>query len=221
MSSREDLDTPPVAAPAPEQAPPAALYPGDRGELPEPARRVLVQLLAGPSLDARRHRRLWPALLRHEAAVRSRLADLFLDLVLDGDSGVAFTRQADTDDLDAPRLLRRSPLTFLESVLLLYLRQLLVEAETQARRAVVSEAEMLEQMKLYERSQSTDQAGFERRVKAAIEKVKRNSLVSPIRGSEGRYEVSATLKLLFSADEVAALAERYANLRDERTGVGD
>jgi hypothetical protein len=105
------------------------LYPGDTGLLPEMARRALVQLLSGPSLEQRRHSRLWPALLQYQAPIRSRLADLFLELILDAERGVAFTRQADTGELETPILLRRSPLTFLDSVLLLYLRQVLVEAD--------------------------------------------------------------------------------------------
>lgn len=193
----------------------AALYPGDTGQLPEEARRVLVQLLAGPSLDGKRHGKLWPALRRHEAVIRSRLAELFLELVLDDDLEVAFTRQADTGELDAPILLRRAPLSFIQSVLLLYLRQLLTEAAARGERAVVSGSEMVEQMKLYEPSENTDRAGFEKRIRAAIEKVKDHSIISPIRASEDRYEISPTLKLLFSADEIAALSRQYAALRDE------
>ncbi|RMG51401.1 MAG: DUF4194 domain-containing protein [Gammaproteobacteria bacterium] len=191
----------------------AALFEGDAGELPLEARRVLVQLLIGPSLDGRRHRHLWPALLQHRDAIRSRLNDLFLDLVLDTDQQVAFVRQAETGDLDAPILLRRAPLTFLESALLLHLRGLLAEAELRGERAVVSQDEMLSHMQLYERHLNTDPAGFERRAKAAIEKVKKNSLISAIRGSEGRFEISPTLGLLFSAEQVAELARIYAQLR--------
>lgn len=193
----------------------AALYPGDTGQLPEEARRVLVQLLAGPSLDGKRHGKLWPALRRHEAVIRSRLAELFLELVLDDDLEVAFTRQADAGELDTPILLRRAPLTFIQSVLLLYLRQLLTEAAARGERAVVSGSEMVEQMKLYEPGENADRAGFEKRVRAAIEKVKDHSIISPIRASEDRYEISPTLKLLFSADEIAALSRQYAALRDE------
>lgn len=191
-----------------------ALYPGDTGELPADARRLLVQLLSGPSLDGRRHGRLWPALLRHRERVQSRLADLFLELVVDTDAQVAFVRQADTGELEAPILLRRTRLTFLESVLLLYLRQLLAEADLRGERAVVAASEMLDQMRLFEHALSTDQAGFDRRANAAIEKVKKNSLISAIRGSEDRFEISPTLKLLFSAEEVSALARTYATLRD-------
>lgn len=197
------------------------LYPGDTGQLPEEARRVLAQLLAGPSLDAKRHGRLWAALRQHETVVRSRLAELFLDLVVDSDLDVAFTRQADTGELDTPKLLRQAPLTFLQSVLLLYLRQLLAEAGARGERALVSGEEMMEYMKLYEPEGNTDRAGFEKRIRAAIEKAKDHSLISPIRGSEDRYEISPTLKLLFSADEVAALGRQYAALRDASSGESD
>lgn len=189
-----------------------ALYPGDTGTLPLPARRVLVQLLSGPSLDGRRHSRLWPALIQYREQIESRLGDLFLELVLDADMQVAFVRQADTGELETPILLRRTPLTFLESVLLLHLRGLLSGAELRGERAVVSADEMLEQMRLYERQLSTDHAGFDKRARAAIEKVKKNSLLSVIRGSEDRYEISPTLKLLFSAEQVSQLARIYADL---------
>ena len=194
----------------------AALYPGDAGLLPESARRALVQLLMGPSLDARRHSRLWPALLQHRELIQSRLSDLFLELIVDADRQVAFTRQADTGELDAPILLRRSPLTFLDSALLLFLRQILVEADTHAEPALVSLGDMQEQLRLFEPSDNTDRAGFDKRIRAAIEKAKKNSLIGAIRGSDDRYEVSATLKLLFGAEEVEALTNIYENLTKDR-----
>jgi hypothetical protein len=190
----------------------AGLYPGDAGLLPEPARRVLVQLLMGPSLDARRHSRLWPALLRYQEVIQSRLSDLFLELIVDAEHQVAFTRQADTGELEAPILLRRSPLTFLDSALLLYLRQVLVEADTRAEPALISLKDMQEQLRLFEPSDNTDRAGFDKRIRAAIEKAKKNSLIAPVRGSEDRFEVSATLKLLFGAEEVQALTGIYERL---------
>ncbi len=198
-----------------EQLLEAVLYPGDTGRLPLDARRVFVQLLAGPSVDRKRHSNLWPALLQHQEVIRSRLSELFLELVLDTDLEVAFTRRADTGDLDAPILLRRAPLTFIQSVLMLYLRQLITEAAARGERAVVSGEEMLEQMRLYEHSDNSDPAGFEKRVRTAIDKVKDNSIISPIRGSDDRYEISPTLKLLFSAEEISALKRQYEKFLDK------
>jgi hypothetical protein len=189
-----------------------ALYVGDVGDLALDTRRVLVQLLAGPSLDARRHSHLWPILLRDEALIRSRLAELFLDLVLDRDTQVAFTRQADAGDLEVPVLLRRAPLTFIDSVLLLFLRQRLSQADVHAERAVIATDEVIEFLTTYERAANTDRAGFVKRVHASIEKIKKHSILQKIRAAEDRFEISPTLKLLFSVEEIQALTRVYKDI---------
>jgi hypothetical protein len=186
-----------------------ALFAGDTGELPLDTRRALVQLLSGPSLDGRRHAKLWPVLLRDEPIIRRRLSELFLDLVLDRDMQVAFTSQVAAEELDVPILLRRAQLTFIDSVLLLFLRQRLTQAESHGDRAVVSREEIAENLMLYERSASTDRAGFVKRINASIEKVKKHNILQKLRGSEDRFEVSPTLKLLFSAEEIIALTALY------------
>jgi len=192
----------------------AALYVGDVGDLALDSRRVLVQLLAGPSLEARRHSHLWPVLLRDETLIRSRLAELFLDLVLDRDMQVAFTRQADVGDLEVPVLLRRAPLTFIDSVLLLFLRQRLSQADVHAERAVVATDEIVEYLTTYERAANTDRAGFVKRVQASIEKIKKHSILQKLRGTDDRFEISPTLKLLFSVEEIQALTRVYKDIAE-------
>ena len=194
-----------------------SLFFGDMGELALDTRRALTQLLVGPSLDARHHTKLWPVLLKDEEIIRRRLADLFLELVIDIDQQVAFTRQADTEDLKVPLLLRRARLTFIDSVLLLHLRQLLAHAESRSERAVVSRNELVEHLGMYERNGNTDRAGFTKRLYASIEKFKDRSILWKIRSSEDRYEVSPTLKLLFQADEIKALGELYQRMAEENT----
>ncbi len=197
----------------PEQQSGQALYQGDSGELSLDARRVMVQLLAGPSLDGQRHSKLWPILIRDEAAIRSRLSELFLQLVIDRDLQVAFTRQAETGDLEVPRLLRRANLTFLDSILLLHLRQQLTQAEAHGERAVVSSGEIVEFLGVYEQAGNTDRALFEKRIHASIEKIKKHSILRKIRASENRFEISPTLKLLFSAEEIQVLTRIYRDMR--------
>jgi hypothetical protein len=190
---------------------PATVIPGDKGKLPAEARRVLVQLLRGPSVDVRRHAKLWPILLRDEDVITSRLHDIFLELVIDRDQGVAFTRQMAFEQLDIPILLRKAPLTFIESVLVLYLRQRLTQADAQGDRAVVSSPEMLEHMTVFERQPNPDHAKFEKQSLNAIEKMKTLSLLHKLQGADERYEVSPTLKLLFSAEDIQALTKVYIN----------
>ena len=196
-----------------EKASTGALYQDDCGELSLDARRVLVQLLAGPSLDGQRHSKLWPVLIREEMAIRSRLSELFLQLVIDRDLQVAFTRQAETGDLEAPRLLRRANLTFLDSILLLYLRQRLTQAQAHAERAVISTDEIVEFLGVYEQTGSVDRALFEKRIHASVEKIKKHSILRKIRSSDDRFEISPTLKLLFSAEEIQALTRIYRDMK--------
>lgn len=188
---------------------PASLFAGDTGALRLDTRRAIVQLLLGPSLDARRHSKLWPVLLRDEAVVRSRLHELFLDLVIDREQQVAFTRQVSSPELELPVLLRRTPLTLLDSALLLFLRQRLTESETQLERAVVSAQEMAEHLSMFQREATTDHARFGKQVQHAIDNAVKYSLLRKLRNSDERFEVAATLKLLFSAEEVQALGQSY------------
>jgi hypothetical protein len=189
-------------------------FAGDTGQLPLDTRRVLVQLLLGPAIDATRQRRLWPVLLRDEAVLRSRLHELFLDLVVDAEQQVAFTRQVVADDIDAPVLLRKSNLTFLETALVLFLRQRLTQSEAQGERAVVSAEDMQTHLAVFERTANPDQARFGRQVASAIEKAKKLSLVRLLGGSDQRFEVSPTLKLLFPAEEIQALTRTYRALAE-------
>jgi hypothetical protein len=186
-----------------------ALFVNDTGELPLDTRRVLVQLLSGPSLEGRRHARLWPILLRDEQVIRRRLAELFLELVLDRDLQVAFTTQVAAEELDIPILLRRAQLTFIDSVLLLFLRQRLTQADSYSERAVIARDEIVENLTPYERAASTDRAGFSKRVNASIEKLKKHNILQKLRASDDRFEIAPTLKLLFSAEEIIALTALY------------
>lgn len=214
MNWPEQEDLTPV--PPQEVAQPAGLFLNDTGALPLDTRRALVQLLSGPSLEARRHPRLWPVLLRDEVVVRSRLADLFLELIIDRDMQVAFTSQVDAGELEVPILLRRAQLTFIDSVLLLFLRQRLTQAQSHGDRAVIAREEIIENLLPYERAASTDRAGFTKRVNASVEKLKKHNILQKIRASDERFEIAPTLKLLFQAEQIVALTALY-----ERMAAGE
>jgi hypothetical protein len=193
-----------------------ALFTGDSGALSLDTRRVLIRLLSGPSLDEHTHTKLWPVLLRDEIYIRSYLSELFLELVIDSDLKVAFTRQADTGDLKIPSLLRRSNLTFMDSALLLYLRQQLAQAQTHGERAVVSKNDIVEHLGMYDKTGNTDKAGFDKRIYASFEKIKKHNILQKIRSTNDRFEVSPILKLLFSAEEIQVLIKLYKRMGTEQ-----
>lgn len=194
-----------------------SLFPGDMGELPLDTRRTLVRLLSGPYLDAQKHSKLWSVLLRDENVIRKYLNELFLVLVMNRDLQVAFIAQPDTEDTagksdEIPKLLRRVQLTFIDSALLLYLKQQLVQAETHSERAVVSKDDIYEQLRLYDKDENTDIAGFDKKIHASIEKMKKHNVLHKIKTTDDRFEVSPVLKLLFSTEEIQALTKIYKQI---------
>jgi Domain of unknown function (DUF4194) len=193
------------------------LFPGDCGELRAETRRALVSLLAGPSVDGERQPKLWMVLKRDEAVLRSRLSDLFLELTVDDESRVAFVRQVPQyGDTDIPVLLRRQPLTFLQSAGLLLLRAALATASAQGQRAVIGGAEFIADLGAYEDASKSDKARFTKQCIAVLEALKRVNVLRPIPGSADRFEVSPTLALLLPAEQLEAFARTYETLRQTR-----
>lgn len=182
----------------------------DHGELSPATRRVLLALIRGPYLrSSAGDGRLWAALLRDEAHVRSRLADLYLDLVLDTDAGLAFVRNLALED--APRVVRNHPLTLLDTALLLFLRRRLLAQQCSEVRAFVGRDEIEDQLRSYRPAGLADKKGFDDRIGAAINKMKKNSVLLAT-DDEERWEVSPVLALVFGADEVAAVTGELERL---------
>lgn len=177
------------------------------------AKRALVQLLRGPVVTHEAHRQQWTAILAHRKEIERRLADVFLDLVLDEDDGIAFTRPQPTPDdpkLAPPQVLRTETLTFMDTLVVLALRyQLLVAPPGQ--RVIVEYDDIAADMDPYRGRYATDDAGFRKRINASWEKMKKYSLISGA-DTPGRFEVSPVLRQLFDADEVALVEAEYLRL---------
>jgi hypothetical protein len=186
------------------------LWPGDTGTLREPSRRALAALVKGPYVSAERHAELWRALVADTDEIRSRLADLFLDLIVDDALGVAFIRGAQTEAGDAPQVVRTLPMTFIDTVLLLHLRGELVRSGGMGR-VIVGKDEVYEQLGVYRSAASTDEAGFTKRINASWTKLEKQNLLIKT-STEGRFEVSPVLRLVFGAEEIAAVGAEYKRL---------
>ncbi|TRW45735.1 DUF4194 domain-containing protein [Georgenia yuyongxinii] len=186
------------------------LWHGDTGSLREPSRRALAALVKGPYVSAERHAELWRALVADTEEIRSRLADLFLDLVVDDTLGVAFIRGAQTEAGNAPQVVRTLPLTFIDTVLLLHLRGELVRSGG-AGRVIVGKDEVYEQLSVYRSAASTDEAGFTKRINASWTKFEKQNLLVKT-STDGRFEVSPVLRLVFGPEEIAAVAAEYKRL---------
>ncbi|MFP5315351.1 MAG: DUF4194 domain-containing protein [Actinomycetes bacterium] len=201
-----------------------ALWDGDTGTLRDASRRALVQLLRGPFLSAERHGHLWAALLNDESEIRSRLADAYLELVVDVESQLAFARNVRVPDTDAPKVMRSHPLTFMDTAMLLHLRQQLLHGDGRER-VIVGKDEVADQLQVYREATDSDPAGFAKRINSSWQKMVTYGILAAT-STEDRFEVSPMLRLIFGADEIAAVQAEYRRLaargtHDAETPAGD
>lgn len=115
---------------------------------------LLVQLLKGVVYEEQ-HARLWPDLLKLQAAVRDYCRVIGLELYIDEAEGYAFLRQqADEEEEDErtiPRLIPRRSLSFPVSLLLVLLRKRLAEEDASGgeTRVVLSREQVIDLMVLF------------------------------------------------------------------------
>lgn len=199
---------------APTEAVPSeeGLWPGDCGTLPLNARRALLQLLRGPMVTASRHGELWAAIALNRPLIESALANLFLTLVVSETEGIAFVRDAPAIDDRIPTAVRKQKLTFVDTILLLTLRRLLLLEGN--GRAFVSKREVFDQLSAYRTATALDEAGFLKKLEASWSKFVKAVIVLPTE-DEGRFEVSPVLALIFNAEEIEAVQAEYQALAAE------
>ncbi|QCB93278.1 DUF4194 domain-containing protein [Cellulomonas shaoxiangyii] len=194
---------------------PEPLFAGDQGRLPAEVRATLVRVLSSRFVDGVRHAPLWNRVLRHEDVLRSRLHDLYLELVVDRRRQVAFTQQLELED-DVPVLLRRDkPLTLAATVLLLHLRQEYDRGAVEGRDVVVEHRELLDHLEAWKDVDDQNPAQFRRRCESAVENVKEKGVLAPV--SDGRYRISGIVHSMLTAEKVDAMTAALAALA---TGEG-
>jgi hypothetical protein len=211
--------SPPAPDPAEASAPGAGgLWPGDTGSLAKSSRQAFLQLLRGPYLSSERHPALWNALLADRAAIASRLADLFVDLIVDSEAGLAFIRTPQSPEEDLPKAVRSNALTFMDTIMVLALRQKLT-AGNGVERVFVDRAEIFEQLGAYQGASGLDDADFLKRMGASWTNMAKYGLIHASGGAD-RVEISPALRIAFGIEEVRAIREEYRKLTESGGSLG-
>ncbi|MDQ8194010.1 DUF4194 domain-containing protein [Coraliomargarita sp. SDUM461004] len=184
-------------------------------------RHVIVQLVRGPLYQEETES--WARLLRDRHQVESHFHLMGLDLVVDEDAGYAFLRNEDTSEEEEepseshegeaplPRLMRRTPLSFLPTVLLTELRERLLrhDQSTDGTDYLYLEfRDILEFMRPYCGETGNEQK-IEKKVKAAVARLAELSALRQVPNrSEVIYRVEPILRAKLPVDQIEAIRNR-------------
>ncbi|QCW51043.1 DUF4194 domain-containing protein [Nocardioides dongxiaopingii] len=191
-----------------------SLFEGDEGGLEHAQRHALVTLLKQRFISARTHPRDWQVLLDHERVLRSRLNDLFLDLAVDRAREVAWKRQAVSETGSRfPTLLYDAAWSREETLVLVHLRDRLRAGHAGGdARVFVDREDVVSYVETFRPAHATDEAGDEKRARAAVATVVKSGLLIGAVGDD-RYEISEAVEPLVPLELLQELLEalRRAN----------
>ncbi|MBL7284694.1 DUF4194 domain-containing protein [Corynebacterium godavarianum] len=191
------------------------LYDGDTGTLTGPQRRALAELIRGPYVSSIKSPEVFQTVSGSREVLAQQLDNLFLTLIVDDDAGVAYTKAWEVDVPDKRAMLRKTSLTFMDTVVILHLRRELVSTSP-TERTIVNEDEVFEATMPYQGKSTTDKSNPRKQFIASWNKMKRNSIVIDT-PTEGRYEVSPVLRIIFSGEEIAAITESFRTLLEQQS----
>jgi len=185
-------------------------------------RHVIVQLVRGPIYQ--QDSLLWARLLMDRGDVESHFHRMGLELVLEEEAGYAFLRNESSEETDGeedvtvidgeaplPRLMRRNPLSFLPTVLLLELRERLLRHDQSVDgtdHLYLEFKEIVEFMRSY-CGETGNEKKVENKISGAVKRLIDLSLLRQIPNrSEVIYRVEPILRAKLPVDQIEAVRDR-------------
>lgn len=190
-------------------------FDGDTSALPASICYALQELITAAHVSSKS--RNWRVIEISEEIIRSRLSELNLQLEINHEHKYAFTRQVFDPDPRQRNILRTQTLTLAASVLAMFLRQKFLT--TIDNSAVVERSEIIDHMLTYKSVRDTDEAGFIKRIDAAINALENRKVIRIVPGTN-RYLIHGVIASLLTPEQVAAYTQAYRKLSGEHIEDG-
>lgn len=188
-----------------------ALWEGDRGSLDAKQRDALVMLIKKAFISSD-DRAEWRTLTRNAGPISTSLNNLYLNLVIDTRSEVAYATPARTLDNPFKTLVRDAPNNREETLLLLYLRERFRASSAAGEAHVFSDAiAMYDYVLRFRPESATDHSGDERKVTNAIAVLVTAGLLVKTK-DDGRYRIHRAIEALLPLTKLNQLLAAFGQL---------
>jgi len=216
--------------------------------MPGDASRVLVHIMRHGVIFHAQKPNLYHSLCRYQSMIQRHLSEVYLTLVLDERQGIAFIARSDSEtsgssqdsfdsastsgpkDLLADELIdstddhthsliSKRTLTLYDTLILLMLRKYYQERETSGEQKIIIDIERLSSL-LIPFLPLTDHTSRDlKKLSARLKELSRRHLLSSIRGTDDRYEITPLIRYVVSADFLESMLDEYLRLAQGTTNT--
>lgn len=178
---------------------------------------ALATLLQGP-VYSEDSPAVWASVNSLGSQLRDHLNALGMRLVVDATEQYAYLRADDELPDGMPRLVRRHSLSYSTTVLLILLRQQLTGAEADAdtQRLIVTTEQIVEMMRLYHPSGTSDE-----KIATDITRLAELGYLKRMRSTEDTWEVRRIIKAIVTADWISEWGEKLLRQQPETQTAAD
>lgn len=215
--------------------------------MPGDASRVLVHIMRHGVIFHAQKPNLYNSLCQYQSMIQRHLSEVYLTLVLDERQGIAFIARSDTetasssqdtfdsactsepkdllanelidsnDDEHTHSLISKRTLTLYDTLILLMLRKYYQERETSGEQKIIIDIERLYSL-LTPFLPLTDHTSRDlKKLSARLKELSRRHLLSSIRGTDDRYEITPLIRYVVSADFLESMLDEYLRLAQDTT----
>ena len=202
---------------------------GGSGMVPA-ARRSLVYLLRQGVILASKKAKLFESLCRYQNDIRRHLAEVYLKLILDEKTGVAFVagmqkeeeeQLEDFADNEVVSLITRRTLSLYDTLLLLVLRKHYQDRETSGEQLIIIDQERVESYLTPFLPLTNSSKSDRRKLGPALERMVKKKILRKVRGSRDRYEITPVIRYVVNAEFLEQMLGEYQRIADENNIAED
>lgn len=184
---------------------------------------ALVALFKGVVL-AKAQPKIWETILVKGRSISDYVAKVGLELVIAEVDACAYLKQRAYGDETAeiPRLIKRHPLSYPVSLLLVLLRKRLMDfgEDSGDSRPIVSKQEIADQMKMYLK-ETSNEAKQLKDIEMNISRIEQMGFLRTLQGDDGQFEIQPIIRHAVDAQWIADFDNRLEEYRKYALGDSD
>lgn len=190
----------------------------ESGLLPIEAKHAIIALLKNGVIVAAQKNNIFTNICHYQNQIETYLANIYLKLNLDQPYGIAYITQMNEvaeDNNEIPFLINKRQLTIQDTLILLILRKYFQERETTGESKIIISIEHIEEL-LTPFIPITNHSKIDKKnLNAALRRLKERHILSNVRGSEDRYEITPIIRYVVNASFLESMLKEYKQLSEK------